>query len=97
MSGLRPVVNRAATLLGEPRQRRRGYLIIAVILALLCVFPRPYVARAKVVPQDASSIGLSSMMNALGGQLQGFAALLAPNIHVLFVGSFLLFLRQLGD
>ena len=32
-------------------------------------------ARAKVLPQDASTIGLGSMMNAVGSQLQGIAAL----------------------
>ncbi|NIJ20024.1 uncharacterized protein involved in exopolysaccharide biosynthesis [Sphingomonas naasensis] len=56
-------------------RRRIGYAVLALVLALLCVFPQPYVARAKLVPQDNNSIGLGSMMNALGGQLQGFAAL----------------------
>ena len=59
----------------DPRRRRIGYAALAALLALLCVFPQPYVARAKMVPQDNNSIGLGSMMNALGGQLQGFAAL----------------------
>lgn len=61
--------------IADPRQRRIGYAVLAALLALLCVFPQPYVARAKLVPQDNNSIGLGSMMNALGGQLQGFAAL----------------------
>jgi hypothetical protein len=59
----------------DPRTRRIGYAVAAAVLALLCLFPQPYVARAKLVPQDNNSIGLGSMMNALGGQLQGFAAL----------------------
>jgi uncharacterized protein involved in exopolysaccharide biosynthesis len=62
--------------LRDPRQRRRGYAVLALLLLLLSVFPQPYVARAKVVPQDSASLGLGSMMNALGGQLQGFANLL---------------------
>jgi uncharacterized protein involved in exopolysaccharide biosynthesis len=62
--------------LADPRFRRRGYVLLALLLLLLSVFPQPYVARAKVVPQDSASLGLSSMMNALGGQLQGFATLL---------------------
>ncbi|AQR75358.1 capsule biosynthesis protein [Sphingomonas sp. LM7] len=62
-------------LVTHPRTRRIGYAALAAVLALLCVFPQPYVARAKLVPQDNNSIGLGSMMNALGGQLQGFAAL----------------------
>jgi uncharacterized protein involved in exopolysaccharide biosynthesis len=66
---------RAAMLVADPRQRRRGYALLALLLAILCVFPRPFVARAKVVPQDNNSIGLGSMMNAVGGQLQSFAAL----------------------
>ncbi|WP_052507749.1 capsule biosynthesis protein [Sphingomonas hengshuiensis] len=70
------MVAHLAAVIGNPRHRRLGYALVALVLALLCVVPRPYVARAKLVPQDSSSIGLSSMMNALGGQLQGFAALL---------------------
>ncbi|MCP4027471.1 MAG: capsule biosynthesis protein, partial [Sphingomonas sp.] len=60
----------------DARNRRIAYAVLAVLLAILCVFPQPYVARAKIVPQDGSSIGLSSSMGAAGSQLQGFAALL---------------------
>jgi len=67
---------RTTALVRDARSRRIGYAALALILAALCVFPRPYVARAKLVPQDSNSVGLGSMMNALGGQLQGFAALL---------------------
>lgn len=62
--------------IADPARRRRGYAALALLLAVLCVIPRPYVARAKIVPQDNSSIGMGSVMNALGGQLGGFAALL---------------------
>jgi len=58
------------------RHRRIAYTVLVLVLAVLCIVPRPYVARAKVVPQDSSSIGLGSMTNAVGGQAQGFAALL---------------------
>jgi hypothetical protein len=68
-------IERLSALIADPRPRRIGYAILAALLALLCVFPQPFVARAKLVPQDNNSIGLGSMMNALGGQLQGFAAL----------------------
>lgn len=68
-------MSRLTALLAGARQRRRFYALAALILALLAVFPQPYVARAKVLPQDSNSIGLGSTMNALGGQLQGFAAL----------------------
>ena len=62
--------------LTDPGFRRRAYAVLALVLALLCLFPRPYVARAKIVPQDSSSLGLGSMMSGFGGQMQGFAALL---------------------
>lgn len=62
--------------IADPRRRRIAYVVLALVLAVLCVVPRPYVARAKVVPQDSSTIGLGSMTNAVGGQMQGFAALL---------------------
>jgi len=66
---------RAGAFVADPRMRRRAYALAALILALLTVFPQPYVARAKVLPQDSNSVGLGSTLNALGGQLQGFAAL----------------------
>ena len=36
-------------------RRRIGYAVLAVVLALLCVFPQPFVARAKLVPQDKTA------------------------------------------
>lgn len=76
MSRLADGWSRFSAWLADARLRRRGYALIALLLLLLCVFPQPYVARAKVVPQDSESLGLGSMMSALGGQLQNFAALL---------------------
>ncbi|MGA1854065.1 hypothetical protein [Sphingobium yanoikuyae] len=70
------MIERAKSWMGEARLRRRGYALGAAACALLSVLPQPYVARAKIVPQDSSSIGLNSMMNALGGQLGSFASLL---------------------
>ncbi|MDF2603664.1 capsule biosynthesis protein [Sphingomonas sp.] len=60
----------------DPRWRLRVYGALAVVLAVLCLVPQPYEARAKLVPQEPGSLGLGSTMNALGGQLGGFAALL---------------------
>jgi uncharacterized protein involved in exopolysaccharide biosynthesis len=60
----------------DPRWRLRVYGALAAVLAVLCVVPQPYEARAKLVPQEPGSLGLGSTMNALGGQLGGFAALL---------------------
>lgn len=68
-------MSRVLVMVADPRWRRRAYALAALILAVLTVFPQPYVARAKILPQDSNSIGLGSMMNALGGQLQGFASL----------------------
>jgi hypothetical protein len=74
----------------ETRLRRCAYIILGVILALLCIWPRPYVARAKILPQDPSSAGVSAVLNSLGGQLQSFASLLSggkpPNDLYLIIG-----------
>lgn len=75
MSRTETLWQRATGFAADARTRRRTYALAALILALLTVVPQPFVARAKVLPQDSNSIGLGSMMNALGGQLQGFAAL----------------------
>ncbi|MCB2061004.1 MAG: capsule biosynthesis protein [Novosphingobium sp.] len=75
MSRLEDIRQRAVAFVGDPKQRRRAYAVVVLVLAVLCIVPRPYVARAKVVPQDYSSIGLGSMMNALGAQFQNLAAL----------------------
>lgn len=76
--------------LGEPRVRRIGYAVLAVSLAILCLFPRPWVARAKLLPQDSSSAGLGQIVNSLGGQLSNFANLLSggrtPNDLYLIIG-----------
>jgi uncharacterized protein involved in exopolysaccharide biosynthesis len=64
-----------ASAAGDPRRRRCAYAALALILAVLCVLPRTYVARARVLPQDAQSLGLGSTMGAFGAQFQGFAAM----------------------
>lgn len=52
------------------------YALLAVVLAVLCAFPRPYVARAKIVPGDAGANSLISVVGALGGgQAQSLASL----------------------
>jgi uncharacterized protein involved in exopolysaccharide biosynthesis len=62
-------------IVSDPRWRRRAYAILALLLAILCVVPQPYEARAKLAPQDPSSLGIGSSLGG-GGQLGGFAALL---------------------
>jgi uncharacterized protein involved in exopolysaccharide biosynthesis len=75
MSGVGGAWERVVAAVDDPRRRRIGYLVLALVLAVLCVVPQPYVARAKVVPQDSSSIGLGSMMAALGAQFQSLSSL----------------------
>ncbi len=70
------LVETTGSWIGNPRRRRIAYAVLALALLVLCVVPRPYVARAKVVPQDSGSIGLGSMTSAVGGQAQGLASLL---------------------
>ncbi len=74
----------------EPRRRRIGYIAIALVLAVLCVVPRPWVARAKLLPQDANSAGLGQVLNSLGGQLATFANLFSggkpPNDLYVVIG-----------
>ena len=73
------------------RNRRLSYLVLAIIAAILVFFPRPYVARAKLVPQDtATSAGTTSLGPMLGGQTNSFASLLtggrASNDLYLIIG-----------
>ncbi len=76
--------------LSRKRNRRLIYAISAIICAILSVFPQPYIARAKILPQDSSSAGLGQVLNSLGGQLSAFANLLTggrpPNDLYLLIG-----------
>lgn len=62
---------------GDPRRRRIGYGALALLLGLLCLFPQPYVVRAKLLPQDSSSAGLGQILQSLGGQFAAFAGLIS--------------------
>lgn len=62
--------------LSERRGRLVIYVLLGVILAILCVLPQPYVARAKIVPGDSGANSMVSVVGALGGgQAQNLAAL----------------------
>lgn len=63
----------------SPRHRRIAYAVAAIIAAVLILFPRPYVARAKIVPQDtsASAASTTALLGALGGGPQSIGSLLA--------------------
>jgi hypothetical protein len=63
----------------NPTYRRIVYLIAAVLAAILIFFPRPYLARAKIVPQDtsASAASTTALLGALGGGPQSIGSLLS--------------------
>jgi hypothetical protein len=56
------------------RLRLVVYLVLGAVLAVLCLFPRPFMARAKVVPGDNNAASLFSMSNG-GSQLQNLASM----------------------
>jgi hypothetical protein len=70
------LIAKAAEIARTPALRRRVYAGAAFVLAVSAAVPQPYVARAQIVPQDGSSIGLGSLTTSLGSQAQSFAALL---------------------
>ncbi|MBA3811649.1 MAG: capsule biosynthesis protein [Caulobacteraceae bacterium] len=63
--------------LRHPTRRRFAFGIAAAVLAVLCVWPRHYVARAALFPQESAS-GLSGFLSqqGSGGGLAGLGALL---------------------
>lgn len=65
-------------LVRDARLRRWVYLGLAAVLAVLCFFPRPWVARARIVPQDtsASAASTTSLLGALGSGSQSIGSLL---------------------
>ena len=72
-----PVVGGIVGFVESARNRRIAYALAAIVLAVFVFFPRPYVARATLVPQDtSSSAGTNTMLTLLGGQSQNFASLL---------------------
>ena len=83
-------MDRAVGWVERPRNRRLSYLLLAIVLAILCVIPRPWVARAKLLPQDLNSAGLGQILSQLGGQLGTFASLIGggrpPNDLYLVIG-----------
>jgi hypothetical protein len=60
------------------RSRRLAYFAAALIAAILIFFPKPYVARTKIVPQDtsASAASTTALLGALGGSAQSIGSLL---------------------
>ena len=57
----------------SPVKRRIAYAVALFVALLLALFPRPYVSRVKILPQD-SQAGAAALISALGGGVQNFAA-----------------------
>ncbi|MEO7240073.1 MAG: capsule biosynthesis protein [Sphingomicrobium sp.] len=85
-------VNAATQWIRNARNRRLAYLVMAIVAAVLVFFPQPYLARAKIVPQDTSATAASttSLLGALGSSSQGIGSLLTggrpPNDLYLIIG-----------
>lgn len=62
----------------DDRKRRVTYVLAAMLAAILIFFPRPYVARTRIVPQDtsASAASTTALLGALGGSAQSIGSLL---------------------
>ncbi len=67
--------DRAVSLVRNKRFRWLAYAVSALVLAALCIMPRPYLARAKILPADSSAGGLVGVFSALGGQAQNLSSL----------------------
>jgi len=68
-------------------RRRALYVVVALVAVLLCLFPRPHLARVKLLPQGSNS-GAGALISALGGGgVQNFAAVLgAQKTNYLVIG-----------
>lgn len=78
MNGWVEIRERGVTWATTARTRRKIYLVSAIVLAILCLFPTPYLARARIMPQDTNNAaGVTGLMALLGGQTQNMATLLA--------------------
>jgi len=77
----------AARTARSPTRRRVLYAAVAVVAVLLCLFPRPHLARVKLLPQGSNS-GAGALISALGGGgVQNFAAVLgAQKTNYLVIG-----------
>jgi hypothetical protein len=72
------LVENTIVLARNDRIRRFLYLSAALVFLALTFFPRPYLARAKIVPQDtsASAASTTSLLGALGSGSQSIGSLL---------------------
>ena len=72
------IVDTTVAFVRNDRSRRLAYFVLALLAAILIFFPKPYVARAKIVPQDtsASAASTTALLGALGGNAQSIGSLL---------------------
>lgn len=76
----------------DTRNRRLAYLALSVLATILIFFPQPYLARAKIVPQDTSATAASTttLLGAMGSNGQSLGSLLTggrlPNDLYLIIG-----------
>jgi len=72
------IVKDTLVFLRNDRSRRLAYLVAALVAGILIFFPRPYLARTKIVPQDtnASAASTTSLLGALGSGTQSIGSLL---------------------
>lgn len=73
------IVERTVVIIRNPWYRRIGYFIAALIAAFFIFFPQPFLARAKIVPQDtgATAASTTALLGQLGPGTQGIGSLLS--------------------
>ena len=78
MNAARRLGDRLRPFAERPAWRWRAYLILAAVCVILAFFPRPWLARAKIVPQDTSVTASSttSLLGALGAGSNSIGSLL---------------------
>ncbi|MDT9013638.1 capsule biosynthesis protein [Novosphingobium sp. APW14] len=78
MNSIEKVRSGLRFLADNPSKRLVIYAVLAVVTGLLIFFPRPWTARAQIVPQDtsASAASTTTLLGALGGNAQGIGSLL---------------------
>lgn len=59
-------------------RRRLTFLVAALVLAVLCIWPRHYIAKADMMPQDSGG-GLSALLTQSAGGLVSLGALIGSH------------------
>ncbi len=78
MSAAGPIGRFATRFAEQPRLRWGIYAALSLVFGILVLYPQPWVARAKIVPQDTSSSAASTtnLLGALGAGAQSIGSLL---------------------